>query len=111
MKSDVLSPKLLARIVGSLAPDRILLFGSRQRSQPSAGSDVDLLLVGRWAMAPEYLVRHARRLVMNSFPRIDLAFCHPDDLVQARRGGSPFLASILNTAVVIYDASSEMTPF
>ena len=80
-----------------------MLFGSRARSAARPSSDIDLLLVGAWNMEPMQLLRHARHLVMHSFPRVDLVLCTPEEIADAQAGGAPFLRSILESGVVIYE--------
>jgi predicted nucleotidyltransferase len=94
---------VLQRLVHSLAPDRVLLFGSRARSAAHPASDIDLLLVGTWSMDSAQLLRHARHLVAHSFPRFDLVLCTPEEIAAAETGGAPFLRSILESGIVIYD--------
>jgi uncharacterized protein len=96
-------PDVLQRLVCSLVPDRVVLFGSRARSAARAESDIDLLLVGAWSMDPAQLLRHARHLVAHSFPRVDLVLCTPEEIAAAESGGAPFLRSILESGVVIYE--------
>jgi predicted nucleotidyltransferase len=101
-QSQTVPPDLLQRLVRSLAPDRIVLFGSRARLAARPASDIDLLLVGAWSMDPAHLLRHARHLVMHSFPRVDLVFCTAEEIADAQAGRAPFLRSILDSGVVIY---------
>lgn len=92
-------PDVLQRLVCSLVPDRVVLFGSAARAE----SDIDLLLVGAWSLDPAQLLRHARHLVAHSFPRVDLVLCTPEEIAAAESGGAPFLRSILESGVVIYE--------
>lgn len=98
----VVRPDLLHRLVVSLAPDRVILFGSRACGRARPASDIDLLLVGAWSMEPPHLLRHARHLVMHSFPHVDIVRCTPEEIAAAQAGHAPFLRSILESGVVIY---------
>jgi hypothetical protein len=51
---------------------------------------------------PPHLLRHARHLVMHSFPRVDIVLCTPEEIAAAQAGHAPFLRSILESGVVIY---------
>ncbi len=102
LTAALVPPDLLLRLVRSLSPDRVLLFGSRARNLAHPASDIDLLLVGAWSMESAHLLRHARHLVMHSFPRVDLVLCTPEEIAAAQAGHAPFLRSILESAVVIY---------
>lgn len=99
------SPELLERLVHSLSPEQVRLFGSRARSRAGPASDVDLLLIGSWAMDRAQLLRHARHLVKHSFPRVDLVLCTVEEIAAARAGHAPFLLSILDCSVIIYQRS------
>lgn len=96
-------PAVLQRLVDSLAPDRVVLFGSWARAAARPTSDIDLLLIGTWTMEPVALLRHARHLVRCGFPRVDLVLCTPSEIAQAQAGRAPFLHSILDGGVVIYE--------
>jgi predicted nucleotidyltransferase len=95
-------PQLVQRLVSSLAPDRILLFGSRARGLAHPASDIDLLLVGTWNMEPAQLLRHARHLVMHSFPHVDIVLSTPEEITAAQEGHAPFLRSVLESVIIIY---------
>lgn len=95
-------PLLLRRLVGCLAPDCIVLFGSRARGIARPASDIDLLLIGAWNVEPRRLLRHARLLVAHNFPSVDLVLCTPTEIDVAKAGWSPFLHSILESGTVIY---------
>lgn len=103
-------PGVLQRLIASLSPDRVVLFGSRARGIARRSSDIDLLLVGPWSMEPAPLLRHARHLVMHSFPRVDLVLCTPEEVAAAQAGCASFLRTILDTGVVIYDRGRPVPP-
>jgi predicted nucleotidyltransferase len=102
MATQLVPREVLERLVCSLAPDRVVLFGSRARSSARAASDIDLLLVGMWTTDRAQLLRRARCLVAYSFPRVDLVLCTPEEITAAEAGGAPFLRSILESGVLIY---------
>lgn len=97
-----LPPGILGRLIGSLAPDRIILFGSHAQGTAGPGSDIDLLLVGVWKGNPARVLRQARQLVAHSFPPVDLVLCTPADMIEAERGKAPFLRSVIESGVVIW---------
>ena len=92
----------LDRLVGALAPERIVLFGSYAKGDAHPGSDIDLLVVAEVAGDLEFYLRSARHLVARSFPRIDLVICTKDDLEQASAGRLPFIQSALETGITVY---------
>jgi uncharacterized protein len=100
--TGIVPSDVLQRLIHSLAPDLILLFGSRARNLARPASDIDLLLVGEWRMEPTDLLRHARHLVMHSFPRVDLVVCTHEELAAAQAGRADFLRSILESGILVY---------
>ncbi len=103
-----LPPGTLSRLVSSLAPYRIILFGSRAGGTARADSDIDLLLIGAWNGEPTHLLRRARLLVAHSFPPIDLVLCTPTDVIEAARGQAPFLRSVLESGVMIWQRTGAV---
>lgn len=101
-QTQTVPPHVLQRLVHTLAPDRVVLFGSRASLSARPSSDIDLLLLGAWSMEPSQLLRHARHLVMHSFPHVDLVLCTPAELADAQSSRAPFLRSILDSGIVIY---------
>lgn len=97
---DLLVP--IARLVRALAPARIVLFGSRAKGVPHGRSDTDLLVIAEAAVDPA-LVHRARELVATSFPPIDLVLCTPSDAENATAALSPFLLSILDSGITLFE--------
>jgi predicted nucleotidyltransferase len=95
----------VARLVLAFAPGRIVLFGSHAAGSAAPGSDVDLLVIADVAGEPEIPRRRARQLVADSFPPIDIVFCTPEEADNAERARSPFLQSILENGVTLYERS------
>ena len=91
------------RIVRSMNPERVILFGSHADQTAHPASDVDLLIViGENAQTDEEL-RHARQLVAPFFPPIDVAVCTAEQAAQADAGSFYFLQAALERGVVLYE--------
>jgi predicted nucleotidyltransferase len=90
------------RLVRALAPTRILLFGSYAKSSQQQGSDVDLLVVTA-TQVDAAGTKRARQLVASNFPPVDLVFCTEADVEGAAGNPSPFLMSILEHGVLLYE--------
>ena len=91
------------RIVAEFKPERIILFGSYARGEPTPDSDVDLLIVlaheGKsWRMASEI-----RKRAQPSFPT-DLLVRQPDELRERLQRGDTFLRRITHEGVTLYEA-------
>jgi predicted nucleotidyltransferase len=97
--------RVVARLVRAFAPDRILLFGSYAKGTQHPGSDLDLLVICASGTGPAR-ARRARQLAADCFPPVDVVFATPAEVAAAADAASPFLASILETAIVIYERES-----
>jgi predicted nucleotidyltransferase len=96
----------IQRLVRALAPTRIVLFGSYAKGTEQPGSDVDLLVITEAASNPGTALRRARQLVATNFPPIDVSLCTPADAEHADRAASPFLQSILESGLTVYQRRS-----
>jgi predicted nucleotidyltransferase len=92
----------LARLVRAFAPTQILLFGSYAKGMAEPGSDVDLLVVAELDGDRKIHLRRARQLVASNFPPVDIVLCTPEEADSAATIASPFLASVLESGVVLY---------
>jgi predicted nucleotidyltransferase len=92
----------LARLVRAFAPTQVVLFGSYAKGMAEPGSDVDLLVVTELDGDRTTPLRRARQLVASSFPPVDVVLCTPEEVDSAATVASPFLASVLESGVVLY---------
>ena len=95
--------KLANRIAEQFQPERIILFGSYARGNPSPDSDVDLLVVlpfhgKNWQMAAE--IRRRVRAAM----AMDLLVRTPEQIRQRLSSGDTFLQEIIQQGQVLYEA-------
>ena len=61
-----------------------------------------MLIVADLPGKPESHNRRARQLSSDCFPRIDVVFATPQEVLRADAARSPFLLSILGTGVEVY---------
>ena len=101
--------RVVARFVRAFAPERILLFGSHAKGTQHPGSDLDLLVIAADDADPAHRARRARQLAADCFPPVDVVFATPAEVAGAASAASPFLASILETAIVVYERRSAPT--
>jgi|SRR5579875_2696247 len=92
----------LDRLVRTMAPEAVILFGSRAKGAARPGSDIDLLVIARATGDAEFHLRQARQVAARSFPRVDLVLCTPGDVEQAQAGKLPFVQSAIETGIVLY---------
>jgi uncharacterized protein len=96
----------IERLVNAFAPTRIVLFGSYAKGAARPGSDADLLVVAAVDGEPGPHLRRARQLVASNFPPVDVVLCTPEEADNAALERSPFLRSILESGITVYDGAS-----
>jgi predicted nucleotidyltransferase len=92
----------LERLVRAFAPTKVLVFGSHAKGTARPGSDVDLLVVTDLDGDRTVHLRRARQLVAPCFPPVDVVLATPAEVADAPNAASPFLASVLDSGVVVY---------
>jgi len=96
-------PEAVARLVASVRPRRIILFGSFAYGRPNPDSDVDLLVELDSTLSPEE--RHlavARQLRPRRFP-LDLLVMTPTEVRRALAAGDILVTEILQRGRVLYE--------
>jgi predicted nucleotidyltransferase len=83
------------------------LFGSYAKGKSHAQSDVDLLVVAELQADSGDHLRRARQLAADCFPPVDVVFATPDDVAHASTAASPFLSSILESGVTVYERAGH----
>ena len=95
--------QLCTRIVREFKPEKIILFGSHAYGQPTSASDLDLLVVMRFAGDPlEQAVTMLNRL--NMLLPIDLLVRTPEQMQQRLEMGDSFMRDIIERGKVMYEA-------
>jgi predicted nucleotidyltransferase len=94
--------RTVERLIRAFAPESILLFGSYAKGTTHETSDVDLLVVARLEGNPALHQRRAHQLAADCFPRVDVVIAAPEDVAGAATARSPFLLSILGSAITLY---------
>ena len=86
-------------------PQRIVLFGSYAYGQPTADSDVDLLVImARTRDRGERMSVRIRQAVPRDFP-LDLLVRTPSEVAKRLRWGDPFIRELLEKGRVMYEAN------
>jgi predicted nucleotidyltransferase len=94
---------LVKRIVQEFDPERIILFGSHAAGNPTADSDVDLLVVVRHEGKSWQQATRIRNALAPSFP-LDLLVRSPDDVQWRLSQGDPFFREIADHGEVLFEA-------
>jgi len=91
------------RIVTTLEPERVILFGSYAYGQPTPDSDVDLLVVmNTSAPDKERYLAVCRLLRPRPFP-VDILVRTPQEIAQALAKGDFFIREITSHGKVLYE--------
>lgn len=100
-------PLAVKRIVDTLHPEKIILFGSYAYGTPTSDSDVDLLVVmpSQEAEIERYL-RVSRLLRPRPFA-VDILVKTPQELAHSLEHGDFFIAEIVSQGRVLYEQSKE----
>ncbi|MEI7989562.1 MAG: nucleotidyltransferase domain-containing protein [Chloroflexota bacterium] len=101
--SQELLQEIVSRIVFSLHPEKIILFGSYAKGHPTADSDVDLLVIMETNERPvERYLAVSRLLRPRPFP-MDIIVRTPEEILTALKQEDVFFREILETGRVLYD--------
>ena len=91
-----------AAIAREFQPSRIVLFGSYAYGQPSADSDVDVLVIlpHQKRARPSLEIR---RRVSAGFP-VDILVRAPEEIARRLREGDSFITEIMTKGRVVYES-------
>ncbi len=93
------------QVADEFKPDRIVLFGSYARGNPTDDSDVDLLVVMRHNKRNVEQSLDITRSVDRTFP-LDLIVKKPSEIERRLKQHDVFLTSILEEGKTLYEHSS-----
>ena len=91
------------RIVHYFQPERIILYGSYARGDPTPDSDVDLLVVLPFEGKPWRMATEIRRRIRSPFP-MDLLARTPEQVRHRLARGDSFLREVTHQGMVLYEA-------
>jgi len=96
--------QIVARLIESYQPQRVILYGSLAYGEPNEDSDIDLLIIKETAAPPLERRVHVRRLVSDPERRVPFSplVLTPDELTGRLALGDPFYREILHRGKVLY---------
>jgi len=97
--------KIIRQIVERFHPQKVILFGSYAYGQPSADSDVDLLVVMETGENPLHTAAHIAASLDHFFP-MDILVFRPADWEEYLREGAIFATHVATKGLVLYEASN-----
>jgi len=91
------------RIVSTLNPEKIILFGSYAHGNPTPDSDIDLLVIMHTSdSSKERSWAVSKLLLPRPFP-VDILVRTPQEIETAVENGDFFIQGILKHGIVLYD--------
>ncbi|MBI4873269.1 MAG: nucleotidyltransferase domain-containing protein [Acidobacteria bacterium] len=94
--------EIVSRLVASVDPDRIILFGSRARGEAGARSDFDILIVKASSETRYHRLRPARASLFGVGAPVDLLWYTPEELEDWADVRGHVAAEALREGVVLY---------
>lgn len=96
-------PEAIRRIVEALHPEKIILFGSYARGNPTPDSDVDLLVILETDLpVTERFLAVSNLLYPRPFP-LDVIVKTPQEIERAMHKGDNFIREIVSQGRVLYE--------
>lgn len=90
-------------IVGALAPQAIVWFGSAAAGRARPDSDLDFLIISpRGAVSRKDLLRRARRAIWTVPAAVDLLVYFPDEIEDRRDMLGGIVSEALRTGIVVH---------
>ena len=103
-----ITPELISyavdKIVRGVAPQRIILFGSRARGEETIESDLDLFVIQDGQASNRQVRREIERLLWGCHFGVDLIVRKPEEVARNVANGNPFYTRhLLQEGRVIYE--------
>jgi len=108
LQTDRVTPALLSYIVQKiatyLAPERIILFGSRARGEADEESDLDLFIIHSGTASNREVRRQVDRLLLGRRFAVDIIVRKPEEVQRNLKDGNPFYTHhIFREGKVLYE--------
>lgn len=107
IKENAKIAEIVSRLVASVDPDRIILFGSRARGGANTSSDFDILIVKSSSESRYSCLRRARASLFGVGASVDLLWYTPEELEEWSGVRGHVAAEALREGVVVYDRKVE----
>jgi predicted nucleotidyltransferase len=89
-------------ITENFNPEKIILFGSYNRGNPTPDSDVDLLVIMQTNKSPLKTSSEIAFILNHAFP-MDILVKTPEQIAQRLQEGDFFIEDIINNGKTIYE--------
>ncbi|MGB4333726.1 MAG: nucleotidyltransferase domain-containing protein [Chromatiaceae bacterium] len=106
---DKIARDIIDATVGAVAPERIVLFGSRARGDSGPDSDLDLLVVARDSFTPEHTrqgdLRRIRQAIRPFRLPVDVLLYSRDEFDTWRQSSNHVIGRSLREGLTVYERS------
>ena len=106
---DEIARDIINATVGAVAPERIVLFGSRARGDSGPDSDLDLLVVARESFTPEHTrqgdLRRIRQAIRPFRLPVDVLLYSRDEIDTWRQSPNHVIGRSLREGLTVYERS------
>jgi predicted nucleotidyltransferase len=101
--SDIAADEIVRRLLSAGHPERVVLFGSRARSDSGPASDYDLLIVQR-SNKPRYERAGAYYRALSDLPvEVDIVVFTPEEVEDWRSVPQAFVTTALREGRILYE--------
>ncbi|HKR05220.1 MAG TPA: nucleotidyltransferase domain-containing protein [Bacteroidia bacterium] len=94
--------KILPFIVKMTDPEMVLLFGSAARGDHNVHSDADFIVVTKRTFQRQTVHGSIKNYAEEFNIHVDILWCTPDEIEKARQNPVSFLATVHNSAKIVY---------
>lgn len=102
MKFEKALHSITDSIIQCCNPDEIVLFGSYAKGNDHPGSDLDILVIGKF-MESKYLRVQEMKDLLDQYPiRIDLHLVTPEEIAVESRKPFTFLNTLQSNSISLY---------
>jgi uncharacterized protein len=91
------------KIVKEIAPEKIILFGSYAKGNPTENSDIDLIIVNKTTLPKNKRGIEIRRLFFRQLIPLDIKVYTPEEFNKELSNSYSFLYSAMKNSVVLYE--------
>src|ERR1041384_6517092 len=106
MKDDTLIQQIIEHIVTYCNPDRILLFGSYAKGQPSPFSDIDLLIIKNTTLPAHRRSNSLQHLFFDCPLPLDLLLFSSEEVADELKKPYSFISTISRSWIEVYNVRS-----
>ena len=93
---------ITTKIINSVHPEKIILFGSYAWGEPTKDSDLDLFIIMKSNVRPIKRAATIRKACRDGYVPMDLIVRTPDEVQKRLDMGDPFIKRILNEGKMVY---------